>query len=138
MEKKQELYSKSITKANMLSIAFGAILGSSMRMLCFLGIPEYAIINVIIINIIGSIVFAIVSQFESIVPKNLKLFMLTGFCASFTTFSLTIGQAQIAAQLLDLRNYALALFGNFFMTLFFTLIAIVLTRKIFKFFKGAK
>lgn len=143
MDNNQELYSKQITKAHLLSVSLGAILGSSLRFftLSFIELA-FQFYSILIINVIGSVIFAVVSQFENIIPKNLRLFILTGFCASFTTFSATIYYAHAYAQQaktnFDLDMYLIALFGNFFMTLLFSVIAIKITNKLFKSTKEVK
>ena len=96
---------------NFLYIALGGIFGSclryaSIKLLDFYKLAHYQNIpiNIILVNIIGSFLFALFLYFAKIwsISDSVKLFIFTGFLGSYTTYSSYIYEF---ALLFTQRNY---------------------------------
>lgn len=106
-----------------IAISLGAILGYFSRAMLVSLDNTNAFINIIAINAIGAFIFAAISQFNNKLPKLVKLFLLTGFCSSFTTYSLTVGQSITALYSQSLVLFFEIMLGNFFLCFLFSLSA---------------
>lgn len=107
---------------NLLFIALGGGIGSSLRYLCNIYLsktyPNKTYIATFLVNMIGCLLIGLfVGYFQKDQPENeaFKLLLMTGFCGGFTTFS-TFG----------LENFNLLQSQNYILTLGYILLSIVI------------
>ncbi len=79
---------------SLLFIALGGSLGALARYFIALAFSrEHAVVfpwGILLVNCLGCLLIGLVYAFilyQSLVDKNLSLFLVTGFCGGFTTFS---------------------------------------------------
>ena len=106
---------------NYLYVSLGGVLGASARYFIF-SLMELRSLNfpyhTILVNILGCLLIGFIVEFfalRSHLPYNVKLFLVTGFIGSFTTFSTFV----VDAGLLIERNEIIK--SVFYMTLSTTL-----------------
>ena len=76
--------------SNILFIFFGGAIGASTRFIFFLNLPKFNgfPISTLIVNVLGSLFFGFIYNLSSYKSDNwIHYLFLTGFAASFTTFS---------------------------------------------------
>jgi fluoride exporter len=109
---------------NCLLVGIGGGIGAMLRYVLSSVIKNNSFpLNTLLINIVGSlaigIVFALATKSDSF-SESLKLFLATGICGGFTTFSAFSLENM---QLLKEGNYAVAGF-YIFTSIFFCLLAV--------------
>lgn len=98
-----------ITIKNMLWVMAGGSIGAALRYgISMLWKTESFPYSTLAINIAGSFLIGIIFALSTrnVVPGHLQLFLATGFCGGFTTFSAFSLENM---QLLKSGNYSLAL-----------------------------
>lgn len=107
---------------NILLIALGGGLGSAMRYLANVGVEKFWANKIyyatFLVNILGCFLIGLLMgylQKSETDSAPLKLFLITGFCGGFTTFS-TFG----------LENYNLLQSQNYITSLFYIAVSIVI------------
>ncbi|MDR1615011.1 MAG: fluoride efflux transporter CrcB [Campylobacteraceae bacterium] len=89
---------------NYFAIAFGAVLGALSRYGIFIFLGEKLValpLRTLVVNILGCFVVGLVAEYFALrhnVPIYVKLFFITGFLGSFTTFSTFAMDAGIMIQ----------------------------------------
>lgn len=118
----------------LLIVGFGSFIGGVLRYLLsvtiqtrFLATFPYATLTV---NVIGCLAMGIVFGLtdKAVLSNELKLFLATGLLGGFTTFSAFSAEAIALLRLGHLSSGFLYIAGSVCLSLFATLIGIMITR----------
>ncbi len=125
------------TKMNYLYIALGSILGASGRHFIFT-IMEQKSLNfpwhTLVVNLTGCILIGFIAELFSLksnLPYNIRLFLVTGFLGSFTTFSTFALDCGLLIGKNELLKSAAYILGSVLLGIIGYLLACWLTRYIF-------
>lgn len=74
---------------NILLVAFGGAAGSVLRFLCGRALNDYNYpYGTLLVNILGCLIIGLLwGYFTKQINEGMRLFLVTGFCGGFTTFS---------------------------------------------------
>jgi len=103
----------------LLLVFIGGGLGSSLRFLVskFLNSPESGIpYGTFAANILGSLIIGIIMGFavkNNTISQNTMLFLVTGFCGGFTTFSAFAYENHVFLKSGDFMSFAFYTIGSF-------------------------